>query len=205
MIICKEDLILIEKNAIEEKASSLTGEETERLVEWLSQKDDKIRYHAFLILQARSRIKNDIYPYWDIFRDKLKSDNSYQRSLGVILLAENVRWDMEHKMKEILADYLEILKDEKKITVRQCIQSLEIIAREKPPYMDIIADSLMSLDIMSVQETMRKSILLDVVNALLEIRKTMEKKEIDAYIIHAASGGILDKKSQKTILDKVGM
>ena len=56
-----------------------------QLVEWLSLKDDDIRYQAFLLLQNRSIFFNDVYPFFDTFCEKLKSDNSYQRSIGLML------------------------------------------------------------------------------------------------------------------------
>lgn len=65
-----------------------------------------------------------VYTYWDIFREKLKSDNSYQRSIGLMLIADNARWDTQNRMEETIYDYLKCLSDEKPITVRQCIRSL---------------------------------------------------------------------------------
>ncbi|WP_159448077.1 hypothetical protein [Papillibacter cinnamivorans] len=46
---------------------------------------------------------------------------------------------------------------------------------------------------------MRKSILLDTVNALLEIRKYSPSEEIDAFLLEALTGTILDSKSKRQI------
>ena len=46
-----------------------------------------------LLLQGRSLEFEDVYPYWDVLVEKLGSANSYQRSLRLMLIAENVRWD----------------------------------------------------------------------------------------------------------------
>jgi hypothetical protein len=98
----------------------------------VSLKDDNIRYQAFLILQSRSIFFNDVYSFWDTFRDKLKSDNSYKRSIGLMLIAENVRWDEQNRMEDTIDEYLKLLNDEKPITIRQCIQSLGKVAQFKP-------------------------------------------------------------------------
>ncbi len=88
-----------------------------------------------------------------------------------MLLAENARWDSENRMDETLDDYLALLLDEKPITVRQCIQSLGEIARVKPDLHGKIAARLISLDLTEVRETMRKSVLLDILHVLADIRK----------------------------------
>ena len=77
------------------------------------------RYPAFLLLKQRSVISRDIYPYWSIFCDKIANENSYQRSIGIMLIAENVRWDKECRLDDILEEYLSHTEDEKFITSRQ--------------------------------------------------------------------------------------
>ena len=49
---------------------------------------------------------------------------------------------------------------------------------------------------MAVKETMRKSILLDIINVLLKIRKSYNSDEVESFISDALSGEILDKKSK---------
>jgi len=102
-------------------------------------------------------------------------------------------------MEDTIDEYLILLNDEKPITIRQCIQALGKIAAAKPGLNDKIASSLISFDIMAVKETMRKSILLDILNVLLIIRKGHKKGEIDTFILYALTGEILDKKSKKQI------
>jgi len=159
-----------------EASKKLNKEEIPQLVEWLTLKEDSIRYQAFLLLQNRSVFFADVYPFWDTFRNKLKSDNSYQRSIGLMLIAENVKWDEENRIGDTIDEYLSLLKDEKPITIRQCIQALGKIASAKLDLHDKIASRLISFDIMAVKETMRKSILLDILNVLLIIRKNKKNR-----------------------------
>ena len=116
-----------------------------------------------------------------------------------MLLAENAKWDLDNKMETSLNDCVELLKDEKPITMRQSIQSLGKIVGAKPNLNERIADMLMSIDMVEVKETMRKSILLDILNVLVAIRKSLKNDKIDSFIFNSLSGGILDKKSIKQI------
>lgn len=102
-------------------------------------------------------------------------------------------------MEDTIEPCLELLNDEKPITMRQCIQSLGKIASSKPDLNEKIASELISFNIMAVKETMRKSILLDILNVLLLIRKERKSDEMESFILNALSGEILDKKSKKQI------
>ena len=198
-MITLESITAIGKNDMEEASKALAKEDLPQLVEWLSLKDDKIRYQAFLLLQSRSEFFDDVYPFWDTFRDKLKSDNSYQRSIGLMLIAENAKWDVQNRMEDTIEEYLVLLGDEKPITMRQCIQALGKVALFKPGLHRKIAGQLASFDLAAVKETMRKSILLDILNVLLIIGKDVKIDEAENFILNALSGEILDKKSKKQI------
>lgn len=182
-MITVESMMSVEKGDLQEASKHLSKNDIPQLVDYLSLKDDNARYQAFLLLQNRSSFFDDVFPYWDTFRDKLRSDNSYQRSIGLMLIAENVKWDSENMMENTIDEFLERLNDEKPITIRQCIQSLGKIASYKPGINGKIADRLVSFDLMAVKETMRKSILMDILNVLLIIRKESKTDKIDAYIL----------------------
>jgi hypothetical protein len=62
-----------------------------------------------------------------------------------------------------------------------------------------IASRLISFDLIAVKETMRKSILLDILNVLLIIRQKLKTDEIENFILNALSEEVLDKKSKKQI------
>ena len=194
-----ENLMSIDKEQLPEAAKVISSSELSTIVKLLSEKNDKIRYQAFLLLQYRSLQFNDVYPYWENFRLKLRDSNSYQRSIGIMLIAENARWDLENKMEASLDDCMELLRDEKPITVRQRIQSLGKIAEAKPNLNEKIASMLMSIDMVEIKETMRKSILLDILNVLAAISKSLKSDKIDSFIFNSLSGGILDKKAIKQI------
>ncbi|MFZ7134087.1 MAG: hypothetical protein ACOWWR_17210 [Eubacteriales bacterium] len=194
-----ESMMSIDKSGLQEASKMVSKEDIPKLVEWLSIKDDNIRYHAFLLLQNRSLFFDDVYPYWDILKNKLKSDNSYQRSIGLMLIAENAKWDVDNRMKDTIDEYLEFLNDVKPITVRQCIQSLGKVVPYNPDLINKIARKLISFNLMSIKETMCKSILLDILKVLIIIRKNLKTDEIESFIINALSGEILDNKAKKQV------
>ena len=179
-------------------ALDLRAEDLPELVERLSSREDKIRYPAFLLLRARSGIRDDVFLYWDAFREKLASDSSYQRSIGAMLLAANARWDREGKMALCLGDFLALLEDPKPITVRQAIQALKETLAFQPSLSAASASALIRIDLMGLKDTMRKLILSDIVEALLCARKSTDRSEIDAYLLSALSGDILDEKQKRS-------
>ncbi len=204
MSILAERLASISKDKLPEASQKLSEGDVAQLVGWLTLKDDNARYNALLLLQCRSSFAGDVYTFWDVFRAKLKSDNSYQRSIGLMLIADNAKWDSVGKMEATLEDYLALLKDEKPVTVRQCIQGLSRIALYKPDLGAKIADRLVAFDIAGQRETMRKSILLDILNTLIAIRAGSRSDQVEAFIHDALSGDVLDKKAKKQIEAQLG-
>lgn len=194
-----EKLMSIDRNDLSEANNFIETSDLPQLVEWLLEKDDHIRYIALLLLQNRSKSTADVYPLWDVFEGKLTSANSYQRSIGLMLIAENAKWDTENRIDMAIDKYLTLLNDEKPITVRQCIQALSKIIPAKPHLSLKIAEKLMAVNLDSVKETMRKPTCMDILTILALIEKQQPATEIRNYITEALSGDILDKKSQKQI------
>ncbi len=160
-MIAQERLMTVTREEIGEVARSLDRHQIALLVEWLASKDDKRRYQALLLLQHRSMIDSDVSVHWSTFQGKLKHENSYQRSIGIIMIAENVQWDMEGRMEKSLDDCLSLLGDKRPITVRQCIQALTKIAHYNAALRTRIAAALEELDLLRIKESMRGSVLRD--------------------------------------------
>ena len=198
-MITMENLLSFDKAELPQIADTLLPEEIEQLILWLEEKSDAVRYPAFLLLQHRSAGYSDVYPYWKIFLEKLSSDNSYQRSIGLMLIAENARWDTRGLLEESISRYLSFCDDEKPVTVRQCIQGLEKIVPFKTDLRGDITEKLISVIILDRKETQRRILLLDILRVLILINHIEKNDRIDSYIAHALTGDILDKKSKKEI------
>ena len=74
-----DELKLLAKNTIPELAKHLSTPEIASLVQTLGEKDDALRYNAFLLLQVSSTHFPFVYKYWGELSEKLESINSYQK------------------------------------------------------------------------------------------------------------------------------
>jgi len=167
----KEELKALAKTDINLASTNLNDSEINFLVETLNEKDDKLRYNAFLLLQASSRQVPYVYKYWDEFEKKLDNENSYQRSLGVMLIAENVRWDQGDKFSKTINEYLSCSTDEKFITARQTIQGLEIILKTTDKFNDTIKQRLVNLQLSHYKDNQQKLLSKDISNVLKKINR----------------------------------
>ena len=165
------DLEALAKTEIPALSKSLSEADVKFLVQTLTEKDDNIRYNAFLLLQAHSRLYPTVYKHWNDLEQKLKSDNSYQRSLGVMLLAENVKWDQAGKFKSALPKYMQCCNDEKFITSRQAIQGLETVLKATKTYDLQIKQHLVKLSIAQYKENQQKLLNKDTAKILKLIEK----------------------------------
>ncbi len=193
------ETVLTGRENPQELASALTPEDISYLIALLKEKEDDLRYASLLTLCARSDVYPDVYPYWDELAGKLDDPNSYQRSIGLMLIAHNVKWDTQHRFPAILETYMARCTDEKFITSRQAIQHIGLWAPYVSELLPQTAQTLMNIDILTLKDTQRKLILLDILHALAGIRRIVQIGEIDAYMQSALTGGILDKKSIKEI------
>ncbi len=165
-----EQLNIVPKDQIATLAKTLNKDDIQFLVGTLSEKDDKLRYNAFLLLQAHSREKPSVYGYWDVLEQKLDSDNSYQRSLGVMLISENVRWDKEGKFSKIIGKFMARCNDEKFITARQTIQGIETIVKTTDKYNQAFEQGVSGLQLSQYKENQQRLLKKDIANTLKIIK-----------------------------------
>jgi len=102
---------------------------------------------------------------------KLENENSYQRSLGAMLIAENVRWDKENKFLGLINKYFKCCHDEKFITSRQAVQGLSAIIAATSKYNNEIALYLSTLPLGQYKANQQKILKKDIANVLKLIQK----------------------------------
>jgi hypothetical protein len=103
--------------------------ELDKLFIELESKNDKIRFPAFKKIHEMTNKKVKwIYDKWFVLIEKTNSENSFQRSIGLTLLANLAKSDTENRFEKIIDDYLKHFDDEKFITARLCIQNVWKIA-----------------------------------------------------------------------------
>ena len=151
-----DELRALEKNSITESAKHLSKGDVDFLMRTLVEKDDTVRYNAFLLLQENSKESPLVYEYWEKLAEKLESDNSYQRSIGLMLLSENIRWDKEGKFAKVIDKYFSYCADEKFITARQAIQGLTKVLNPTKVYDEKIKQQLANLQLEKYKENQQK-------------------------------------------------
>lgn len=139
--------------------------------ELLADKNNNIAYKALQALQKECEESDQVYSYMDQLADMMESDNSYIRTRGLTLIAYNARRDIDHKIDEIIDEYLKHIKDVKPITARQCIKLLPMIAKNKPELKDDIVSALQKADISIYADSMQSLVKKDIQSSLAEIEK----------------------------------
>ncbi len=202
-MITREEISTYSREDLPVISEKLSQDDIHFLVGLLEEKDDSIRYPAFLLLRSRSEKQADVYPYWDVLTAKFQSPNSFIRSIGIMLVADNVRWDDRNQFGSIIEDYLDFVDDEKPITVRQCIQSLGQIVEARPEFAPRICDRLLAVDISLRKETQQKLLLMDILSVFVIARKHFTDERIEKYILNALTGELLDKKAKTEFQKKL--
>lgn len=164
---------------VSEHASALTPDAIGELVAQLASKDDEVRFFAFRVLRHRSKIAPDVYPHWEHFRARLSSGNSYQRSIGAMLLAANVRWDEGLRFDEVLDALATLFEDEKFVTARQVIQTVPEWIGHRPDLGEFVRSRLERIDISTRRETQRGLLAKDIAAALSAIDAAAGPAKVD--------------------------
>jgi len=173
----KDELKALAKNGSPKLSKNLSATDIHFLVQTLSEKDGALRYSAFLLLQSSSRASPFVYEYWSDLERKLESPNSYQRSIGVMLIAENVRWDKDGRFSKAISKYLSCCNDEKFITARQAIQGLEAILKATDKFDNQMKQSLANLKLSQYKENQQKLLNKDISHILKIIKNRDNKPE----------------------------
>lgn len=138
----------------------------EELIQNLYNADNKIAYETLKELEKISLKTNVLYQYFDSFVEMLNSKNSYIRTRGILLIASNAKWDIENKINAIIKIFLEHVEDDKPITARQCIQSLENIITYKKELRPIIKKRLLEINYLKYTDSMQSLIFKDISHIL---------------------------------------
>lgn len=87
------------------------------------------------------------------------------------------------------------------VTSRQAIQHIQFWAPYAPEHVEEAAQILMKIDVAAYKESQHKLLLQDICDALIVLKKLTPSIEISDYIHRVATGGILDKKTAKRLID----
>ena len=95
----------------------------------LDSTNDEIRLKALQTVLALTESRVDwAYEVWDDLFEKLSDENSFQRSIAIMVLCNLAKSDPEDRLHDSLHLLLAHTKDDKFITSRQCIQNIWKVA-----------------------------------------------------------------------------
>jgi hypothetical protein len=177
-----QEFLIENKDNLQTLAATIDNSDLDLLIDWLKEKDDTLRYTAFLLLQLLSAKGDRVYKYWDNFGNMINDVNSYQRSLGIMLIAENIRWDSQDRFAKLCSSYLEHCDDEKFVTSRQCIQGLQKIIAHTQKHRHEIVDKLLAIQLEGKKETQQWLLLLDIEDVLGILYETEKEARIENYL-----------------------
>lgn len=148
----------------------ITEEYIREQIQMLYSKDSNTGYAALMVLQDASHEGSIVYSYINDFFDMLGNKNSFVRTRGLVLIAENAIWDETGIINRFFDNYLQHITDEKPITARQCIKLLPTIAKHKPELIKRMTDALNSADLSCYKESMQPLVKKDIEEALAQIQ-----------------------------------
>lgn len=109
----------------------------------LGSTDDNTRLNALQTILKITEDKVDwVYEVWDDLVCKLDHENSYQRSIAIMVLCNLAKSDSENRIEGILDRLLAHTRDDKFITSRQCIQNIWKVAAINNRTKTIVLDHL---------------------------------------------------------------
>lgn len=167
------------------------------LMEMLSLKDDTARYGAF---QELLKITNTPVAWFDQYRailiEKLSDENSYQRSIGLMLLCNLAKSDTYHEYRQIVDLLMPLINDEKFITERQYLQNIWKVAIVNEEYQRRIVPQLEKEFYACLSKKHFNLLRQDIIESMIKILEKIPTQEIKDSI-----GKIIedeqDEKSKK--------
>ncbi|QTL97460.1 hypothetical protein GM661_05415 [Iocasia frigidifontis] len=156
----------------------------ERLFKDINSKDNHVRLKA--LNQLLKITDNTVDWFDDVYLElveKLSNNNSYQRSISILLLCNLAKSDKNNKVAGLLSDILTHTYDKKFITSRQCIQNIWKIAILDKKYETQIVNHLNQQYITCKDEKHFNLIRQDIIETLNKIYKKNLDEDLKEKIL----------------------
>ena len=145
-------------------------------------KDDLIRYNSHKVLLLVSESNPEVlYSYWDFFVNLLKSINNFHKVIGIQILANLSKVDIDNKFELIFNLYCGLLDASSVMTASHLAMNLGKIAKAKANLREKITEILLSIDKTSHEESRKDLIKGSVINSFMEYFDKIKDKD---KIIH---------------------
>lgn len=164
-------------------------------------KDDTVRYNSHKVLLIISENEPEIlYPQWDFFVDLLKSKNNFHKVIGIQILANLTKVDIQNKFEDIFETYCDLLDATSVMTASHLAANLGKIAKVKPNLRQKLTDVLLNINETHHESSRKDLIKASVIESFIEYFNEIKNKEDIIKFVEAQ----LDSESPKTrkIADK---
>ncbi len=131
-------------------------------IENLFNEDNNSAYKTLLELETITTESNELYNYFNEFLEMLNNEKTFIRVRGFRLICSLAKWDNENRINKNIDIILSELEDEKGVSVRQCLEKLNLILMYKIELTDIIENKIRNLDLSKYKESMQSLIKKDV-------------------------------------------
>jgi hypothetical protein len=109
----------------------------------LSSTDDAIRLNALqTILELTDGKVYWVYEVWDDLIQRLDHENSYQRTIAILVVCNLAKNDTQHRLDRDVDRLLAHTKDDKFVTSRKFLQSIWKLAAASPQSREKVLDHL---------------------------------------------------------------
>lgn len=113
----------------------------------LISKQDIFRYNCLkTLLNLAEKKPARLMPFWSNFAAMLEMENSYHRSIGMMLVSALAAAASEDQWKGLIERYLDLLDDESFVTARQTAQAAGRVALVRLELRDQILNRLFAID-----------------------------------------------------------
>ena len=170
------------------------NKDVKKHIENLASTDDKIRLEALqnLLRITESKV-NWVYDVWGRLLEKLDHENSYQRSIAIMLLCNLAKSDVENRLGVCLDRLLAHTRDDKFITSRQCIQNIWKAAATNRPNREKVLKHLEKRFTECTNEKHCNLIRLDIIQSMM----SLYEKEGDDKLLTGVQTLITKEKEMK--------
>jgi hypothetical protein len=164
----------------------------------LGSANDNIRFNALQTILTLTENRVDwAYKAWDNLAEKLEHENSYQRSIGILVLCNLAKSDPENRINDVLDRLLAHTRDDKFITSRQCIQNIWKAAAANTQAREKVLAHLEKQFSECAEEKHSNLIRQDIIQSIRLLYDYLSGEEKDEALLARAQGLIAEEEEEK--------
>jgi hypothetical protein len=118
-----------------------------QVIKGLTSEKPQIKYQSGKTLISLSQENPRVlYPKWDYFTELLNNENTFMKSIGIMIISNLTRVDTKNKFNKIFEKFYKLLNDQSMITAANLAGYSGMIGQTKPELQTKITNRLLSID-----------------------------------------------------------